>query len=248
MRNGFMASCCLVLAACGAGGGSGAGSNAVSGIEGVYTGTTSNNKTVDVLVLEDGSFWDLYGIQLVGGLGVQGVASGSTTAANGGFSMTFTDFLAPGATPVAGSGSGSYDGTNLSGSQTENGITTTFNLKRPANTTYNYGTAASLTAIGGAWSGSLLTGETATVTIAATGAFTGTTNLGCAVSGTIVPRPSGKNVFNATLTLGAAPCALAGQTLNGVGLTYPLGNGTSQLIFEFVTPTKSAATAFFAVR
>jgi hypothetical protein len=233
------------------GGGGGGGSSApavVSSMQGVYQGTSSNGKTIDALVLEDGSFWDMYGVPSGSALAVQGVATGSSSASNGTFTISFNDFYAPGTTPVSGSGSGTYSGSNLIGTQTENGVTGTFNATAPVTTTYNYNTAANISSITGSWSGSLLDGETGTVNILAGGTLTGTSSLGCTVTGTVTPRPSGKNVFNVSLTFGASPCALPNQTTSGIGLTYPLSNGTNQLIVGLVTPSQSKATAFFAVR
>ena len=236
------------LSGCGGGGGGSSAPAVTSVIQGVYQGTTSNGKTVDALVLEDGSFWDIYGIPSGSALAVQGVATGSSTASNGTFTISFKDFYAPGTSAVNGSGSGTYSGTNLIGTQTENGVTGTFNLTAPVTTNYNYNTAANISTITGSWSGGLLDGETATINILAAGTLTGTSSLGCSVTGTIAPRPSGKNVFNISLTFGASPCALPNQTASGIAITYPLGNGTNQLIGGLITPSQTTAIAFFAVR
>lgn len=46
---------------------------------------------------------------------------------------------------------------------------------------------------------------------------------GCAFSGSFTPRASGKNVFNATITNGAAPCLDAGLISNGIAFVSPAG-------------------------
>jgi len=219
-----------------------------SAVEGLYQGTTSAGKTEYALVLEDGSFWGIYGTSVGSALAVEGVATGSASANNGTFTLTFTDFYAPGNAPVTGQGSGAYTASSLVGTITENGGTTTFNFIAPVQTTYDYNSAATLSSIAGSWTGDLLTGETSTITISATGGITGTSSLGCAITGTAVPRASGKNVFDVTLTFGAAPCVAANQTVSGIGLTYPLGNGKTQLVAGVVNPSKTLATAFFAQR
>jgi hypothetical protein len=94
----------------------------------------------------------------------------------------------------------------------------------------------------------LLDGETATLTVASNGAIAGISSLGCSFTGTITPRPSGKNVFNTTLTFGGAPCALPGQSASGIALAYPLANGMTQLLAGAATASGSTATAFFAQR
>jgi hypothetical protein len=249
LNQGMALSALLILSACGGGGGGGSPTPvATSPMQGVFQGTSSNGKTIDALVLEDGSFWDIYGIPSGSALAVQGVAAGSSTASNGSFTLSFNDFYTPGNTAVSGTGSGTYSGTNLVGTLTENGVTGTFNLTAPVTTNYNYNVAATIATVAGSWSGSLLDGETATVNISSSGALTGTSSLGCAVTGTVTPRPSGKNVFNVSVTFGASPCALPNQTSTGIGLTYPLGNGTNQLIVGLVTPSQTKATAFFAIR
>jgi hypothetical protein len=48
---------------------------------------------------------------------------------------------------------------------------------------------------------------------------------GCTISGSIGPRPSGKNVFNVTLTAGASPCATPGLVTTGIGLYVPIKTG-----------------------
>ena len=234
------------LLGCGGGGSSAPAVTPV--IQGVYQGTSSNGKTLNALVLEDGSFWNIYGIPSGSAISVQGVATGSSSASNGAFTIAFKDFYAPGISPVSGTGSGAYSGSNLLGTLTEDGVTGSFSLTAPLTTNYNYNTPASISSITGSWSGGLLDGASASVNILATGTVTGTSSLGCSFTGTISSRPSGKNVFNISLTFGAAPCALPNQTASGVALTYPLDNGKNQLVGGLITPSQTAAMAFFAVR
>jgi hypothetical protein len=237
----------LLLALSGCGGGSST-PTVTPVIQGVYQGTSSNGKSINALVLEDGSFWNIYGIPSGSAISVQGVATGSSTASNGTFTLSYRDFYALGTTPVNGTGSGTYSGSNFFGMLTENGVTGTINLSAPVATNYNYNTAADISSIAGSWAGGLLDGETATVTISPAGALAGTSSLGCSFAGTISSRPSGKNVFNISLTFGAFPCALPNQSASGVALTYPLGDGKNQLIGGLVTSSQTAAIAFFAVR
>jgi len=240
-----------ILAGCGGGGGGGGGSStpaASSPLEGVYEGPSSSGKTIDALFLEDGSWWNMYGIPSGSALLVQGVATGTSTGSNGSFTITFKDYYAPGTTPVSGSGSGTYTATTLLGTITEGGVNGTFNLTTPLTTNYNYNTPAALASISGSWTGSLLDGESATVSVLTSGTLSGTSSLGCSFTGTATPRPSGKNVFNVSVTFGAAPCSFPNQSMSGIALTYPLGNGTNQLIVGLVDSTQTKASAFFAAR
>jgi len=85
------------------------------------------------------------------------------------------------------------------------------------------------------------------VSIQANGAFTANMS-GCAITGNFVARPSGKNVFNMTLTFGAAPCTLPGAGASGVAVAYPLANGKTQLIVAGVNGARSMGTAAFGTR
>lgn len=238
------------LSGCGGSGGGGGSSAPAtqSAAQGVYHGTLSNGASETTILLEDGSFWSMYGVVSGNVFGVMGITTGTGTSSNGTFTTSYTDFPAPGNVPIKGSGSGTYTGTTLLGTNTENGQSFTFNLVAPQATTYDYNAPANISAVTGSWTGQLLDGGTATVNIQASGALTGTSSRGCSFTGTIAPRPSGKNIFNISVTFGAAPCALPNQTASGIIVTYATGSGTTQLAGGLVTPTKSAASAFFAVR
>lgn len=84
--------------------------------------------------------------------------------------------------------------------------------------------------------------------VAANGAFTGTTADGCSLSGTLVPRPSGKNIFNFQLNLGPAPCALPGATGAGIGIYTTLANGMHQLIIASVDVSRTFGSVAFGTR
>jgi hypothetical protein len=76
----------------------------------------------------------------------------------------------------------------------------------------------------------------------------GASSKGCAFSGTITPRASGKNVYDVSLKFGAAPCALANQTATGVAVTYLLTNGKRQLIALTVDSTRTYGVGAFGNR
>ena len=114
--------------------------------------------------------------------------------------------------------------------------------------TYDYNAAANLALITGAWTMTALDASVINLTIAGNGAIVGSTG-GCSFTGTLTPRASGKNVFNTSVTFGAAPCVLAGQTATGIGLTYLLAGGaTRQLLIAGVDATRTTGTALFGTR
>lgn len=219
--------------------------------EGVYGGTLtgSTSKAFQMLVLENGDVWALYGTQTSTVFGVAGFIQGSGTSANGSFESTNTkDF---GFIPaVAGTTSAKYDATakTVSGTVANSAGAVSFSGGPIAGSLYNYNSPASLATVTGAWSLSALTGEQISLNVAASGAFTASSSLGCSFSGTIATRPSGKNVFNVAITFGASPCALAGQNATGIAVAYPLTNGQTQLLVAAVDGTRTYGTAAFGVK
>ena len=184
--------------------------------EGLYLGTTNTNRTVNGIVLDDGSFYVLYST-VANPVVIAGVVQGNGTSMNGSFSSTNArDFNLEGLGVLPGTVSASYNSRqSLNGSISYNsGGTTTFT------STFNaaYDTVPTLAAISGTYAGQVAFSqgvENANVTISPTGTLSGTGASGCTVSGNVVPRTQG-NVYNLTLTFGGAPCFFANQTMTGV--------------------------------
>jgi len=244
----------LTLSACG-GGGSDNNSGppltpppAVN--QGVYAGTTSNPSApaFELLVLEDGAVWSIYGTQTPSAFLVQGFVQGQAGFNAG--KVTSSNIRDHGVFPAAaGKLSGTYDATpSVSGQITYPSGTVSFTSSAIASSTYNYQSAAQLSDVAGSWSVNLTTGETASLTISNTGVVGGVSSLGCNFTGQVAPRASGKNVFNVSLTFSSAPCALPGQTATGVGLSYPTGSSQRQLIVLVQDTSRSAGVAAFGTR
>ena len=242
----------ILLAACGGGGDGGSKiETAVPSAEGAYGGTLtgSTSTAFNMLVLENGDFWALYGTQSSTAFGVAGFIQGSGTSNSGSFTSASTkDF---GYAPArAGTVTATYDATakTISGTTTTGTSTVGFSGGPIVGSLYDYNTAASLTTVTGSWSTTSVTGEGVAITVAASGTFTAASTLGCNFSGTITPRASGKNVFNVAMTFGAAPCALAGQSATGIALAYPIANGKTELLVAAVDGTHSYGAAVFGSR
>lgn len=240
------------LAACGGGGGdSNSSSSSSPTAEGAYAGTLTGgtSNAFEMVVLEDGSYWALYGQQSNGALYVNGFVQGSGTSANGNFSSANArDF---GFVPsVAGTVSATYvAGTSISGTVTATGVgAVSFSGTTAAIAPYVYNQPASLAGVAGNWNMSLLTGETAAIVVNSSGAFTGVSSLGCQFSGSLVPRASGKNVFNVSLTFGGSPCALPNQVGTGVAVNSAVSGGASQLIVLVTDGSRTYGTGAFGVR
>lgn len=219
--------------------------------EGVYSGVLTGSKSSDFvsLILENGEYWTLYGINSATGFKIAGILQGSVTSSKGKF--TSSDLKDFGFSPaLAGTASASYEtSTNtISGTATIGSTNIGFNGGPIAGSPYNYNTAASLATISGSWSTTILTGEGMTLNVAASGAFTAHSNLGCNLSGTIKPRASGKNVFDVSTTTGPAPCILPNQTGAGIAVTYPLASGRTQLLIMVVDSSRNYGSAVFGTR
>lgn len=227
------------------------GSSPGPSAEGVYSGTMTGSRSTafEALVLENGDWWSVYGTKTSSIFSVAGFVQGSGTSNNGRFtSSNAKDFgFAPAS---AGTLNATYDATakTISGTFSAGTQTGTFSGGPIAGSLYNYNTAAALTTVVGAWSTTSLTGEGVAINVASTGAFTAVSSLGCNFTGTITPRPSGKNVFNVAMAFGAAPCALPGQSATGIALAYPLTSGRTQLLVSAVDGTRSYGAAVFGTR
>ena len=246
---------CVALAGCGGGSDSPAPAPAPVVVgptaEGVYSGTITGakNSGFQLLVLENGDFWGLYGNTVSNKFSISGLIQGSGTSNNGVFtSSNLKDF---GVSPsVAGALNATYDATakTIKGTGIAGAANTSFNGGPAANSLYNYTIAASLTNIAGTWLLTSLSGATVNINIAATGTFSAVDNNGCQFSGTIAPRASGKNVFDTATTFGPAPCRLPGQTASGIALFQPLVAGNTQLILAQVDSTRTNSAVAFGTR
>jgi hypothetical protein len=202
-----------------------------------------------MLVLENDEFWALYGTQSTSLFAVAGFLQGTGISNNGTYtSSNARDF---GFNPaLAGTANATYNATakTIAGSVAASAGTVTFSGGPIAGSLYNYNTPALLSSVSGTWSLTALTGEGISLNVSSTGAFTANSAFGCTFSGTMTPRPSGKNVFNVSLTFGASPCVLAGQPASGIALVYPIATGRTQLIFAGTNTARTTGTAAFGTR
>ena len=241
--------CTSFLFGCGGGGGATNGSVAQGTAEGVYTGTNSIghvSNPIKVLVLETGEVFGIYGIEDgFGRLTVYGAVTGTATTSNGIFSVANAlDYYRRGSARYTAILQGTYvTGASLSGTITETtantSVTSDISASTPVATNYVYNKAASVQEVSKAWSG-VLSGNTGTNNqtqpvvnfSVANGTISGATTSGCNVAGSLSPRASGKNVFDASVTLtdasGNCPVQLIG-THTGIGIIYTIASG-KQLI------------------
>lgn len=185
----------------------------VSTPEGFWVGRASTGTEVYLAVLEDGKTWGLYqsGGYIVGALAGETRHSGNQLSGSG------KDFNLLSRTVSSGTYSGTFSSKNHVDVRLSSGSTFTGS--------YNayYDQPASLAAIAGTFSGSGVTGSTLpqaiTINISASGEVTAPSSQGCGGSGTLLPRASGKNVYDVRITFQGSTCALGnGTTVRGIAV------------------------------
>jgi hypothetical protein len=202
-----------------------------------------------MLVLENGEFWTLYGVQTPSAFGVAGFIQGFGAINGSSFVSTNSkDFGDIPAVAITTNATFNTAARTVSGTVTDGSVTVGFSGGPIVGTTYNYDAAASLSTVVGVWTTTSLTGETVVVNIAGDGSFTAASSGGCNFTGAIAPRASGKNVFNVSTAFGASPCALPGQPASGIAVTYPLSTGPTQLIVSVIDSPRTIGTAVFGTR
>lgn len=199
----------LFISGCGGGGGS-SNSPATTNVDaqGYWTGVSSAGYTVNTAVLDNGEVWGVYSA----GSTIYGALYGTSTVNGSTFTVTGTDFNFLSNTSSPGSLSGPVVAkSTLTLSNTTGSV--------PLRYVASYDTPATAAAIAGTWSFTGRSGSysliPATITISNAGTFT-LVQPGCTSSGSVVPRPGGKNIYNITLTTSGTGCAVGQSSLSGV--------------------------------
>ncbi len=234
----------LLWVACGGGSSTRTTPPPVTGqAQGVYAGSTSDGgQFVGIVEPND----NLYAVYISGTSSqLSGMIAGTATENSGSFTAPIHDFYANG---VVNSGTlaGSFvAGTSLTGTLTETNVSTTLTGQVIPSTEYNYATTPHLADITGSYSGQLLDGESANITVGSTGAVSGTSSGGCAFTGTAAVDASGKNFFDVNLTFGASPCLAPNVTVSGVAIVVPAaGSSPAQVLAALKASDNSLGTVF----
>lgn len=204
------------LTACG-GGGSDSGGNGVTptAAAGLYEKTGGGVPAIEVLVLDSGRIYAIYGTNSTapvpaGGVIVADAATTSTSLA----SSNVHDFNLSAHTVSTGTAAGTY------AAKTSVNLTMSYGAGSISTLSANYGNTyektPSLSALAGTYGGETgdLGGTKVTaVTVNGAGVLTGATSDGCAYAGVVTPHARG-NVFDVTMNFQTG-CAEAGNTLRG---------------------------------
>ncbi len=183
--------------------------------EGLWFGTTNTNQTLTAAVLDDGAYY-FFDSVAANPNQIAGVILGTGTSNNGSFTSANTKDFGIAATVLDATIS-----TNYAARQFLNG-SITYSGASPVTFTSFYNTAydttptvASLAGVYTGPAGSSGGVQTATVTVAADGTFTGAEQNGCTFTGKVTPRTRG-NIFDQSMTFGGAPCFFADNTFQGI--------------------------------
>lgn len=248
------------LNACGGGGGGGSGDSPAPAptptapipapkAEGVYKGTTSEGESFQALILDNDEFWSLYGTESADTTLVTGFIQGQGLSKDG--SYTSSDLKDFGYFPaIARTMDARYvAGTSLSGTLTRAGGSQTFTGTAMSAAEYDFATAATVSSVVGPWSMGIVNGASVTLSISASGTFSGISSEQCQFSGTVAPHSSGKNVFAFNLIFGGAPCLDPNQPANGIAITYLVNGGpTRQLIMLGVNSARTDGAGLIGTR
>ncbi len=249
----------------GCGGGGGGGGNDVVGspsgpsAEGYYAGSLSvtgaalpdNSTAFQLLVLENGQFWNIYGTPNGGALDVQGFVQG-TGSSNGALFVAGNAryFSRAAATTAAVLANYNPAAKSISGTINDSSRTVSFNSAALVAPAYSYATAAALADVQGTWFVEGVFDDQYDLVVASNGTFTGgpaavPTNVPnpatCSFTGFFQPRASGKNVFTVSVTNGTGGCAtgVQGLTTTGIAFVSPV-TGRSQLTLATVDASRGA--------
>lgn len=238
------AACCLALSLCACGGGGGssapaspAPASARSSAEGLWLGTDSAGYSLAGVVMNTGAYWVAYYLNGI----AYGFVQGTGTSGNGNFTSTDAlQFDLASGTAISATVSASYvPQSSFHGTFTPSmggAAPVTFTTRYDA----SYDAAATTAAVQGLWQGTLATGESFSVNVGATGAFTGSGSSGCAFSGSLTPDAGGKDVYDLALAFQGGVCLLGTQALSGVAVMS--GTAASPgLIAAATNPARSAA-------
>jgi hypothetical protein len=240
----------FTLAGCGGGGGDSGGSqssNPPVSAQGAWQGTSSTGYTLNLIALENNEMWAIFGNQTTNALLVVGFDKVVGTITGNTFNGTGREYYYNGTTAAGTVKATITPNTSIVGTVSSSIGSASFSTTPIPQANFDYNRAAQITDIFGSWTGTLLNGSGAVVSVSNTGNIAGSSG-GCIFSGTATPRPSGKNIFNVSLNFGTVPCALPNQTVSGIGLAYKTTTGKTQLIVGLTDATNTIGTAFFAQR
>lgn len=219
--------------------------------QGAYEGTIGGIAHFQLLLLENGAYYMLFGTGSGSAFEPQGMVTGTGTETSSSVYTATNTYTPPAPAPSSTVEltadyvvDVSFAGTLRIATGGGGGATQSFSGVPISAALYQYGTAAQLADVAGTWTVSVGGIIDSTMTVNASGAFSGVDTAGCTYSGTLTPRASGKNVFNLTYQEGATPCAVPGMSATGIAIVITPSPSTRQLL---MTGANEDATDRFVV-
>lgn len=195
----------------------------------------SGNTHLDMHVLDNDEYYAIYGSQKASHFLMTNFINGTGFSGATAFtSSTMKDFGSN--PPSGGSVNASYTpGVNMVGAIGTVGGNVNINATSAAIVpVYTYATPTAISELAGTWRMTERGGNLTNVTVTGntfSGVGASATTTGCTFNGTLEQHASNKNLYNATITYGPAPCAVPNETVNGIAFSYLFNSGaTRQLI------------------
>lgn len=199
----------------------------VSTAEGVWQGSSAGGAYFLAVFLENGEAWLVYS----GTTAFAGVMHGTVTSADGRFAGTFRNHDLVDGVLLTTTMSGTYSPrATLQGTAATGDGADTFTGAYEA--LYEPGARTSLAA--GTWAGALSAHDVLTIDVSPTGAFTGVSTSGCSVTGSVVPRPSGKNVYDVAAAFGGSSCPGGSGSGRGIGIIAGSVSAASPMLLVMI--------------
>jgi hypothetical protein len=183
--------------------------------EGVWTGSTSTNRTLTTAVPDGSTYYLFY--TLVGDPNtIAGVIQGTGTSDNRNFSLTDAKDFGIGTSVLDAGISGTFAAKQFLNGSIAYAGGGTVSFTHAYNSAYDSQPVLNIFAgVYQAQVGRSIGYDTAALTVASDGTYTGSEQNGCTFSGRITPRARG-NIFDYTIAFGGAPCFFGAETLQGV--------------------------------
>ena len=225
-------------------------------LEGLYSGSiTQPDYSLSLLVLEDATIWGVYSsrnaslvvLGVIQGAGLRNDVTGNYVGSPDGRNYPYNSAGQAGQTLGSYTAADAFTGFAPGLPPPVSPAPWPFSTTRVPATTYDYESAAQLSAIAADWGVQTPRGGS-NMTVSATGAVVGGSVAGCQVSGSFTPRPGGKNVFNADLVFGPpfplAVCDITGSASGVAVVTLPSAT-RRQLMVTVQNPTRTMGVGFF---
>lgn len=185
--------------------------------EGFWLGVSGTGYDLSVLILENGDFYNIFSSAGI----AYGIDFGTLKASGTSLSGNIVEYYIPTNTSYAGTVSGSFvtkSAITGSASFPTLGYSSAFSGQYAA----GYETPATASSIAGTYTGNYYTGAPVTMVVSSDGSVLGSST-NCSFSGTVKPRPSGKNVYNVSMTFTGTQCAPGSGVSSGVAVLNTVG-------------------------